>query len=339
MISCGTQCLICDYPIHLDTYTGCAHACRYCYVKNKYDIATVKPIHAAKKVRDFINGKRTADTRWCDWGIPLHWGANSDPFQAAELAFGASLEVLQVFAETKYPFIVSTKNPCLLTYEKYSDLLKKCRCVLQVSMACGKYDKLEKGAPTYEERLAAVKLLSGNVTRIIARVQPFFPDCLDDIIAELPRYADAGIYGIIVEGFASFKRQNGMQKEGAKYCFPLDALVPMYKKIKDECHKVGLRFFCGEDAVRFLGDSLTCCGTEGLEDFRPNVFNVEHMANEGNIKPTEAMKRNDTFQPFKCRSQHQRWAVICKGKSFEQLMHFCGDDIVEFYQELKERWK
>lgn len=338
MISCGVQCLVCDYPIHLDTYSGCSHACRYCFVKQKYSIDNVHPLDSAKKLRAFINGKRTADTKWCDWAIPIHWGANSDPFQVCELEYKKSLECLEVFAETHYPFIVSTKNPVLLTSEPYLGLMSRCDCVLQISMACPKYDKLEAGAPGFKERLNAASVLSKHVTRVIARVQPFFPDCFKDILEEIPNYASAGIYGIIVEGYSTFKQQKGMQKDGSKYDFPLEVLVPMYKEIKEECHNNGLRFFCGEDRVRFLGDSLTCCGTENLEAFKPNTFNVEHLAHDVGTKAKDAMKSTDTFQPFKCRSQHQRWAAVCKGKSFEQLMHLVGDDYVEWYSELREEW-
>ena len=131
-------------------------------------------MHTTKSLRNFIEGKRNFETKWCDWAIPLHWGGTSDPFQACELEHKCSLECLEIFAETKYPFIVSTKNPVMLTKEPYLSLISQCRCVLQVSMGCGKYDKLEQGAPTYEERLQAVKFLSDKVTRIIARVRPYF---------------------------------------------------------------------------------------------------------------------------------------------------------------------
>ena len=92
MIRCGSQCLTCDYPIHFDTYNGCQHACKYCYVKNKYSIDNVKPLNTTKSLKNYISGGRNLETKWCDWELPLHWGANSDPFQAAELKHKKSLE-------------------------------------------------------------------------------------------------------------------------------------------------------------------------------------------------------------------------------------------------------
>ena len=79
-------------------------------------------------------------------------------------------------------------------------------------MACRKYDKLEAGCPTYEERLKAVKILSGKVKRVIARVRPYFPDCHKDILQEISRYKEAGIYAISVSAFYSLKKQKGDDK-------------------------------------------------------------------------------------------------------------------------------
>lgn len=336
-ISCGIQCLVCDYPIHLDTYKGCSHTCAYCFVKKKYSITNIEPINTTKSLRNFIEGKRNFETKWCDWDIPIHWGANSDPFQKCEEHYKSTLECLKIFAETKYPFIVSTKNPVLACKEPYLSLLSQCNCVFQISMACGKYDKLEPGAPSYQKRLRAAHILSRHVTRLIVRVQPYFADCYKDILAEIPRYVDSGAYGIICEGYTSIKKQKRLIKDG-KYCFPLDILVPHFKKIKEECHKYGLRFFCGEDRIRFLGDDLSCCGTEGLDTFKPNRYNVQHLAHGSDAEPTPAMRvkgQADSFRDFKRKHDFREHL---KQSTFEQLMHEIGDDYVYWYQELRRKW-
>ena len=340
MIRCGSQCLTCDYPIHFDTYNGCQHACKYCYVKNKYSIDNVNPLNTTKSLKNYISGGRNLETKWCDWKLPLHWGANSDPFQAAELKYKKSLECLQILAETEYPFIVSTKNPVLLTHEPYLSLIEKSNVVLQVSMACSKYDTLEPYAPPYEERLKAVNELSGKVKRVIARVRPYFPDAHKDILKEIPRYKDAGIYGISISAFYSFKKQKGMTKYGRTYQFSNDFLFPRYKEIKEECHKYGIEFLCSECGLDHMGDNLNCCGCNGLDGFTPNTFNVSHLAYD-DIKPeaTTAMKSTDTWQPFKGIGQTQAWAKKCIGKSFEQLMYEVGGDRIEWLKEQKEKYR
>lgn len=73
-VECGSQVILCEYPIRLDTYEGCSHDCRYCFARMKRDISNVKPLHCVEQVKQFVSGKRTAVTNWCDWDIPLHWG-------------------------------------------------------------------------------------------------------------------------------------------------------------------------------------------------------------------------------------------------------------------------
>lgn len=340
MIKCGSQCLTCDYPIHFDTYIGCSHACKYCYVKNKYSIENIKPINTVKSLKNFIKGNRNFETKWCDWNIPLHWGANSDPFQPCEKKYKKSLDCLKIFAESGYPVIISTKNPSMLTEEPYLSLIEKCNCVLQVSMACSKYDKLEPYASKYEERLQAIKILSKKVKRVIARVRPYFPDTHKDILKEIKRYKEVGVYAISVSSFYSLKKQKGMSKNGNYYTFSNDFLYPKYMELKKQCAKNGIEFLCSECGLDHLGDNLNCCGCNGLEDFKGNNFNVSHLAYD-EIKPeaTEAMKQNDTYQPFKGIGQNQIWAMKCKNKSFEELMFEIGSERIEWLKYQKEKYR
>lgn len=341
MLNCGIQCMICDYPIHLDTYSGCSHNCSYCFANHKTKgTKPIKPLNNKWAVKRFIEGHRNSETRFCDWAIPIHWGANSDPFQPCEIEYKRTVECLEIFAQTKYPFIISTKNPVLAAKEPYLSLLKESRVVFQISMACGKHDKMETGAPTYEERLKAASILSKNVTRVIARVQPFFIEYYQDIINEIPRYAKAGIYGVIVEGYNTQKKAetvDGMERDGSKYGFPMDTLVPLFLKIKNVCHENGIRFFCGEDEIRWLGDDLTCCGTENLSDFLPNKFNIEHLAHDTeNIQPSAAMSAEKTSRPFRSRRQSTEWERHIKDKSFAEMMYEMADEYVEWYQDIRK---
>jgi len=170
-VECGSQCILCDLPIRFDTYKGCSHACKYCFVKRKTDISEIEARNCLNSLKNFINGKRSGDTNWCDWNIPLHWGGVSDPFQPVESKYKISLKCLKMFAKTKYPFVVSTKGRLLATKE-YLDVLKECNAVVQISMVCNKFDKLEKGAPTYQERLEMCKKIAPNCKRLIVRIQP-----------------------------------------------------------------------------------------------------------------------------------------------------------------------
>lgn len=36
----GSQIVLCDLPIRFDTYKGCSHNCKYCFVQRKKDMMT-----------------------------------------------------------------------------------------------------------------------------------------------------------------------------------------------------------------------------------------------------------------------------------------------------------
>lgn len=339
MIACGKQCLCCDFPIHMDTYKGCSHGCLYCATRKKYNIDNVQPLRSAVSLRNFISGKRSADTKWCDWSIPVHWGANSDPFQPLEEEKRVSLECLRVFAETHYPFMISTKNPVLLTKEPWLSVLSQCNAVVQISMACPKYDKLEPGAPSFEERLKAAEILAPRVRRVVARIQPLFPDAASAVLKELPRYKEAGIHGVISDGFYSIVKQKGMVKENGAFIFPREVFVPIMVRLKAECAKNGLEFTCSEGGLSWMSDHETCCGVAGLEDFVPNGYHLDRIAMGCASKPTSAMTDQECIQPFKGISQSQAWALQCKGKSFAQLMQERVPGYVAWYEEIRGKFE
>ena len=336
MISCGVQCLNCDYPIHMDTYSGCTHACKYCFVKHQHNIGEIKVLNSERGLKDFIAGKRNNETRWCDWDIPLHWGANSDPFQTCEEKYKASLACLRIFAKTGYPFIVSTKNPVLLCKDEYLKLIKQCNCVIQISMACSRYDKLEPGAPSFEERLKAAEKLSGIVVRVVGRIQPYFPDAHKDILSSLEKMKEAGIQGILIEGYRSAKGQKGMIKVGGKlHKFPTDLLYRRFSEIKEKCHELGLEFTCVEEGLDWMSDNLTCCGTSDLtsEGFLPTTYNISRIAfGEQRGQPahaTDAMKKHGTTRPFKCIKQTQEWALFVKNKTYAEMIDYYAEQQVD----------
>lgn len=271
----------CPNPINFDTYDGCSHRCAYCFTNfrnpaAKGKFAEVKRGSTAASLRKWIDGGRGAREKWVapDWRIPICWGRNSDPFQPKERETGWSLECLRVFAETKYPFIVTTKS-VLPAEGEYAELFAQCNCVLQMSMVGPFMDKMEKGAPPYEERLKAVEKLSKIVPRVIARWQPFFvePWTAGKWRVEMERQKDAGVYGILAET-ASLPMKQGhcCVRVGKLYRYGENIRDIAFRMFREKAHELGLRFYCG--AQRF-SDSVCCCGTDGL-GWEHNQCTVAH---------------------------------------------------------------
>jgi hypothetical protein len=270
--------------------------------KKNGQLEAVKKGDTVESLKAFVQGKRNGETAWCDWNIPIHWGGMSDPFQPVEKKYGYSLECLKYLAETKYPFVVSTKGR-LAASPEYLELLAECNCVVQISMVCSRYDQLEKGAPSYEERLEMLRTISPRVKRTIVRIQPFMHEVLQDVLKNLPRVKAAGAHGVVVEGMKFAKAKPGLVRVGGDCVYPIELLRADFEQIKAEAHRCGLVFYSGENRLRNMGDDMTCCGIEGLDGFKPNTYNLCMMINGKNPQPTERMKQVGTADAFKTLNQ------------------------------------
>lgn len=331
--NCGSQAILCNLPVRFDTYVGCSHGCRYCFVQKKTDISKTKRGDGVEALKSFIEGKRNYETRFCDWDIPIHWGGMSDPFQPCEREERNSYDCLKLFAETQYPFVVSTKGR-LAADPEYLDLLAKCNCVVQISMVCSRYDPLEQGCPTYEERLAMAVAIAPRVKRLIIRIQPYMPEVFQDVMKNVPRIANAGAYGIVVEGMKFSKAKKGMVRIGGDSCYPKDALERDFYQIRQEAHRNGLRFYSGENRLRAMGDDMCCCGIEGLEGFKGNEYNICMMLNGKKPEPTELMKKVGTGGCFKTLNQSAGSGRKISKMSFAGLMQEELREKPEYYRRL-----
>ncbi len=321
MPGCGSQVILCDIPVRFDTYKGCSHGCKYCFTAKKYDIRDIKLGETEKALRAFIEGKRTGDIKWCDWDIPLHWGGLSDPFQPVELEYKNSYECLKIFAETQYPFVFSTKGHVVARPE-YLELLSRCNCAGQISLTTRRFvEAFEPGAPSYDERLEIARKVVPNVKRLMIRVQPYTPETKGEILAALSTWAELGAYGIILEGLKLLKKKPPCtERVAGDFCIPLKTLKKQFQEIKDECHRVGLKFFCGENRLRSMGDSLCCCGVDGIEGWQVNKANLNHIYFDEQVKFTDRMKSPATGSAFRGMCQATVTGRILRNNSFKQNM-------------------
>lgn len=326
MPNCGTQCWLCDLPIRFDTYKGCSHYCAYCFVTraHKVDLSEIKPAESVASLKKFIAGGRNAECSWADWDIPLHWGGMSDPFQPVEHTYRRSLDCLKVFAETKYPFVVSTKG-VIPAEPEYLKLLSECNCCFQVSALGSTYDRIEPGAPSFTERMAMLKQVSPVVQRSIVRIQPFMHEMLQEVCGNMAAYKEAGAYGVTVEGMKFFESRPGLVKIANDMSYPYDVIRSDFLALRKAAHDAGLKIYAGENRLRAMGDSLTCCGTDGMPGFRANEFNLNHILNGERPKPTPQMLKPRTGTPFRATVQDTLRGRYLTAQSF-------AFNMAEYYQ-------
>lgn len=333
MPNCGSQCWLCDLPVRFDTYKGCSHGCSYCFVQRDYDLCEIIPFEAPAALRAFIDGNRSKETSWCDWNIPIHWGGMSDPFQPCEKQHRQSLDALKVLAETGYPAVISTKGQ-LCIEEPYLSLIRAGNIVMQVSALCAKYDQIEKGAPPFEKRLEMIKVLSQNCKRVIVRAQPYVHDIYKDMLESVKRFADSGAHGVIFEGMKFAKKKKGLVKCGADFVQPKEILRADFFNLRDACHENGLKFYSGENRLRAMGDSLTCCGIDGLEGFKPNKCNINHIINGDFERPTKAQVTGGTAEAIVGIYQTSIMRKFFRHKSFYEGIKFLLIDRKKYVQDM-----
>ena len=243
----------------------------------------------------------------------------SDPFQPAEAKTGSSMEALKVFADSGYPFVVSTKGR-LVSSDPYVDVLKRCNAVVQISAACPLYDRIERGAPPFAERMKMAEKIAPHVRRVIIRIQPYMIEAHNEIMKSLEIMQQSGVYGVIVEGLKQTKAKSGLVKVGGDWCYKKDELEMRLRAIREKAHALGMAFFSGENRLRSMGDDLCCCGIAGLSGFKGTRFNLMHFLNGDISNPTEAMKRVGTASFYSAIKQTAVGSQIAKSNSFAKIM-------------------
>lgn len=318
-IDCGSQFFLCDLPIRLDTYSWCSHWCNYCFTQRKISINNIKKIGTLNEVKSFCEWKRWLFTVWADWNIPLHRGWMSDPFQPLEKKEWISLKILEYLVEKQYPFVVSTKWKLILE-EPYKSLLKKANCVLQISLVSKTFDKIETWAPTFQERCNIIKEMKW-CKRIIVRCQPYLPTIFDEILENIKLYSEIWVYGIILEWYKHITKKEWFEKLAWDFVIRKDILKYQFTLLKNQCHKYGLKFYCGENRLREMSDDLCCCGIDGLEWFQGNKYNLNHfLYDKKNYVPTEAMKQPKSWACSLKSIQSKKWWNVIKNISFKETM-------------------
>jgi DNA repair photolyase len=335
MLTCGSQIILCDCPLRMDVYQGCSHQCEYCFARRKDRDRNeqIKIVGSRDELTRFLDHDGKAQfwnhglsLNWIDFNVPIHLGGTSDPFQPCESTHKITLDLISEFERTQYPLIISTKGR-LVAEPDYLSVLSKCRVVIQISMACPEYDAMESGAPGFLERLDMVeRIIRTTGRRTLARVQPYFPNYFQGIKDQLSRLSKAGIHGIILEGYKGLSRDDPrLIKFMGDMVYPLNILRPQFEELRETAHALGMRFYCGENRLRWMSDDLCCCGCDGLEGFEPNNFNLNHIFyDDKRPTPSNAQETVGTGDVFAAITQDAVTYYMVQPLSFAELMNACA---------------
>jgi len=189
-------------PYVINPYTGCQHACIYCYAKfmkrftghqepwgDFVDVKTNAPELLKKEIL-----KKKRDRVWVS-GV-------CDPYQPLEGKYKLTRQCLEILAANNWPVTVQTRSP-LVTRD--IDILKTgSEFEVGMSITTGNDDirKLfEPHAPSIQSRVSALEELHSTGIRTFAMIAPLLPDAeglgeqlsgkIDHVIFDRMNYSNA----------------------------------------------------------------------------------------------------------------------------------------------------
>ncbi len=172
------------YDYVINPYTGCQHACTYCYARfmKRFSghpepwgqFVDVK-VNAAELLQREL-GKKKRGKVWIS-GV-------CDPYQPLERKFGLARKCLDLLAPTGWPIVVQTRSPLVLRDIDVLQASKDCQVGLSVTTADdGVRRKFEPFAPPIAERIRALDELHKAGVRTYAMIAPILPGAVG--LAEL----------------------------------------------------------------------------------------------------------------------------------------------------------
>lgn len=164
------------YPYVINPYTGCQHACTYCYARFMKRFSGHKEpwgefvdvkIKAADLLRVDI-AKKAMGRVWIS-GV-------CDPYQPLEAQYQLTRQCLEILAQSGWPVVIQTRSPLVI---RDMDILKEAPDLevgLSVTTADDRIRRLfEPHAPPIGDRLKALEELHEAGIRTYAMIAPMLP--------------------------------------------------------------------------------------------------------------------------------------------------------------------
>lgn len=295
-LSLSSQFPFCGIPLRLDSYSRCQFACRYCFASARGGAGGGSAIRAADPQRlrrrlsrlNQTGEARSAMDELLVARVPIHFGGMSDPFMPVEIEQRATLGLLQILAEYRYPTLISTKG-ILAAAPEYLTLLSAPNFAVQFSLttlddALGQ--RVDAGAPTTSARLKALTKLAEAGVKTAVRHQPMMPMRAHEAAELIDRAAEAGAKHYAVEhlklpieqnwqhrrslseaaGFdlGTYYRERGAARVGREWILPINERLEIVMRLKSASNAKGLSFGAADNDLLHLSDGSVCCSGADL---------------------------------------------------------------------------
>ena len=189
----------------INPYRGCEHGCIYCFARPTHAYHDLSPgldfetkLFAKPEAAALLRTE-LAKPGYTPRSIAL--GTNTDPYQPIEGKWRITRSILEVLAETKHPFSITTKSDRVV---RDIDIVSRMATENLASVAISITSlepsisrTLEPRAPSGRKRLAAVKALSDAGVPVTVAIAPVVPGITDhEIETIVEAAAEAGARGV-----------------------------------------------------------------------------------------------------------------------------------------------
>ncbi len=275
----------CPPKYSLNPYTGCGHACRYCY------ITSYIPNPFNPRLKDNIVKRLRIDLKTLPKGSIIAISYSSDPYTPPEGKIRIMPKILSLISLFDVKVLIATKGVLVL---RDIDLIKKVGNV--VSMTITTLDKslakkLEPNAPTPNARVRVLEKLVNNGVNVSLRIDPIFPGLTDDekMIREIIEMASSlGIEHIVSSCYKvkpdNYRRMIGVFPEmeklwhklywidgeyihGYRY-LPFKLRYEILSIVRNLALKFKMKFNTCRDGLRFLDSPGAYCDASHLLEKR-----------------------------------------------------------------------
>lgn len=257
----------CPKKYSFSPYTGCSHACIYCY------ITSYIPNAFKVRLKKDLFRRLKKELHKVDTFISM--SNSSDPYVPEERDFKVTRKCLRIFKENKIKVLIITKSDIVA---RDVDLLKDMMAAVSITITTLDNKKaavIEPNAPSPLKRLKALEKLHRHGIPCSVRLDPIIPGINDEEIEEIvdavSSYANHIVASTIKPRNDSIKRLKKVMnvekyewiRYGNSFYLPRELRFDLLKRVEKACRKHGLSFAACREGYKFKAKS--CDGSHLIE--------------------------------------------------------------------------
>lgn len=263
----------CPPKLTFNPYTGCDHACVYCYASSY-----IPKFHNCRPKKDLLRRLEKEASKLS--GDLVSISNSSDPYPNIEEKNGLTRKCLELLSRHECRIQLITKSP-LVTRD--IDLLRKMSCMVALTITTMNNKlsrKLEPHAPVSSERLESIKALVGNSIPVAVRIDPIIPFLNDEPEKLIESLAYLGVSHVTSSTYKvrpdNWRRFNSTFPRIAEKLFPLyfekgerisrylylprELRHRLMKNVRELTEKNGMKFGSCREGFNHL-NSASCDGS------------------------------------------------------------------------------